>query len=343
MARMYFDEDADLSCLENRVVGYVGFGNQGRSQALNMRDSGVKVIVGTPPDASADQAREDGFQVHTVAEVVQKSDVVMMLVPDEIMPVLYNQHIEPHLRNGMVLSFASGYNVTHKFITPPKGVDVVMVAPRMIGKGVRDTFVRGDGFPSLIAVEQDASGLALQRTLAIAKGIGSTRVGVVMSSFAEETTIDLFSEHLGEIYSLRLSYEVLTEAGCSPEAVLLEIYASGESSEIYAAARDLGLWGQVPLHSRTSQYGQQITSQLFADAEARRDQLRKIVRHIRSGEFAREWQEEQMRGMPELIAKTNENLRHPMQQAENRLYRLLKRRDYDLTSASWLQGPKVEE
>jgi len=338
MADMYFDDDADLAHIEGRTIGYIGYGNQGRAQALNMRDSGLNVIASSPMSWSSDKARADGIPVHSLEEVAKKADVLMMLIPDEVMPAYYKEQLEPHLRDDMVLNFASGYNITFDLLLPPEFVDVVMVAPRMIGKGVRDTFLRGDGFPSLVAVEQDASGEALNRTLAIAKGIGSTRAGVVMSSFEEEATLDLFSEQSGDLFFPRIMFEVLTEAGFSPEAILLELYASGELSEIYAAARDMGLWHQLRLHSRTSQYGQQITSRKFLDMDATRDSLRKAVKHIQSGEFAREWQEEQDKGIPNLISETNENLKHPMQEAENRLYRMLGRRKSDITTATWLTG-----
>ncbi len=162
-------------------------------------------------------------------------------------------------------------------------------------------------------------------------------MGVALTTFAEETTVDLFSEQSGDLYFPRLMFEVLVEAGCDPDVVLLELYASGELSEMYAAARDMGLWGQLRLHSRTSQYGQQVTSLKFVDHEAIRNQLRKVVRHIQSGEFSREWAEEQERGFVNLIHITNVNLQHPMQVAENRLYRLLGRRNEDLISADWLE------
>lgn len=342
MADMYFDGDADLKYLDDTIIGFIGYGNQGRAQALNLRDSGLTVIASSPMDWSMDMARQDNIPVYSLDEVVKSSDMLMMLIPDEVMPRYYEKHIKPHLREDMVINFASGYNITFDFIKPPDFVDVIMVAPRMIGKGVRDTFLRGDGFPSLIAVHQDASGKALERTLALAKGIGSTRAGVVMSSFKEETTIDLFSEQSGDLYFPRVMFEVLTEAGYSPEAVLLEIYASGELAEMFAAARDMGLWGQLKLHSRTSQYGQQVTSLKFVDLDEMRDSLRKVVKHIESGEFAQEWQQEMEDGLPNLIAKTNENLQHPMQEAENRIYKLLGRRDKALTEANWLTENEAE-
>jgi ketol-acid reductoisomerase len=196
----------------------------------------------------------------------------------------------------------------------------------MIGKGVRDHYLNGEGFPSLVAVAQNATGEALERTLALAKGIGSTRMGAILSSFEEETVIDLFSEHLGGLYAIRRSFDVLIEAGYNPEAILLELYASGEGIAIAKATRDLGLWGQITLHSRTSQYGQEVTARLTPEAEeGAKERLRGIVEHIRSGTFAQEWQAEQEQGYASLDRIRAENLSHPMIQAEESLYRILKR------------------
>lgn len=326
MAKWYFDEDADMSLLENRTVCIFGYGNQGRSQALNMRDSGVDVIVGSRSDASADQCRDDGFPIFPLAEAAGKADILFLLLPDEVMPEIYVTEIAPNLKPGVVLVFASGYNIFFGYITPPADADVVMVAPRMIGKGVRDTFVSGVGYPSLIGVEQDASGQALARTIALAKAIGSTRMGVIMSSFREETIVDLFAEQWGFIYAMRRAYEVLTEAGCSPEAVLLELYASGELIETSRAYRDIGLFHQITLHSRTSQYGQEVTAKLPPEAEEEeKEKLRAIVRNIADGSFAKAWSAEQAGGAKTLESAHREALAHPMVLEEQKLYRLLGR------------------
>ncbi len=166
MAKFFFDRDADLSLLANRTVGILGYGNQGQAQALNLRDSGVQVIIGNQEDAFAQQARRDGFVVYPIAEAAQRADILFLLVPDEFMPKVYQQQVAAYLRPQMVLNFASGYNITFGFINPPPDVDVTLLAPRMIGKGVRETYLRGSGFPSLIAVHQDASGHALETVLA---------------------------------------------------------------------------------------------------------------------------------------------------------------------------------
>ena len=326
MARMYFEEDSDLRHLDGQTICIVGYGNQGRSQALNMRDSGLTVIVGSRRDASYRTALQDGFAVFEVDEAVARSDVIFLLVPDEVMPQVFEQDIAANLAPGAMLVFASGYNITFGLINPPPEVDVVMIAPRMIGAGVRDTYLSGKGFPSLIAVHQAAGETAFERMLALCEGIGSTRMGVIESSFLEETTVDLFAEQVGFLYAVRRYCEVLVEAGCSPEAAMLEFYASGEGIATAKAYRDIGLWDQITLHSRTSQYGQEVTSLLSPkEEENERARLRAIISHIQDGSFAREWTAEQEAGFPEFNRVRAQNMAHEMRAAERRLYKVLGR------------------
>ena len=326
MVRMYFEEDADPGHLAGRTVCIVGYGNQGRSQALNMRDSGLDVIVGSRRDASYRTALEDGLAVFPVGEAAARSHVIFLLVPDEVMPQVFEQDISPNLAPGDMLVFASGYNITFGLIEPPSGVDVVLIAPRMIGAGVRDTYLSGEGFPSLIAVHQAATDTAFERMLALCQGIGSTRMGVIESSFLEETTVDLFAEQVGYLYAVRRYCEALVEAGCSPEAAILEFYASGEGIETARAYRDVGLWDQITLHSRTSQYGQEVTARLPpGEEETERARLRAIISHIQDGSFAREWSAEQQAGFPEFNRVRAENMAHRMRAAERRLYKVLGR------------------
>lgn len=326
MVRMYFEEDSDLLYLAGQTICIVGYGNQGRSQALNMRDTGLSVIVGSRRDASYRAAVEDAFAVFGVGDAVQRSDVIFLLVPDEVMPQVYEQDIAPNLAPGDMLVFASGYNITFDLIEPPADVDVVMIAPRMIGAGVRDTYLSGEGFPSLVAVHQAATETAFHRMLALCEGIGSARMGVIESSFLEETTVDLFAEQVGYLYAVRRYCEVLVEAGCSPEAAMLEFYASGEGIETARAYRDIGLWDQITLHSRTSQYGQEVTSRLSPrEEETERARLRSIIAHIQDGSFAREWTSEQRAGFPEFNRVRARNMAHEMRAAERRLYKVLGR------------------
>lgn len=326
MAQWYFDDDADLNAIADDTIAIIGFGNQGRSQALNLRDNGLNVIVGSRSDESAKQAQSDGFEVLPLNEAVARASIIFLLVPDEIMPALYDEAVAPGLADGALLVFASGYNIYFKHIVPPAGVDVALIAPRMIGQGVRDHFLNGESFPSLIAVGQDATGRALARTLALSKGIGSTKMGVLVSSFEEETVVDLFAEQVGGLYAIRRYFEALVAAGCSPESVLLELYASGEGIATATAYRDLGLWAQLPLHSRTSQYGQEVTGRISANAEkSEQERLSGIIENIRNGTFAKAWSAEQDAGCPTFDRVRAENLDHPMVQAERALYRLLGR------------------
>ncbi len=326
MARFYFDEDADLSALEGNMVGIIGYGNQGRSQALNLRDSGVALLIGNIEDAYAVQARVDGFDPRPIPEVSGSADVVFLLIPDEVQPQVYRDMIHEHLKPGGLLCFAHGYNIHFGLIKPPDFVDVAMIAPRMLGRGVREAFVKGVGFPSLIAIQQDYSKRALARTLALSKGIGSTRMGVLMSSFEEETVIDLLGEHQPALYALRAEYEALVEAGYSPEAVLLDLYASGESAVWAQAAADLGAFERMRLASHTAQFGHLVWAQRHFDPEVTRVRLRKMIQDIKSGAFTREWTEEQRTGLVRMHQAWAHNRAHPMMEEEERLYRILGRR-----------------
>ena len=326
MARMYFADDSDLRHVAGQTVCIVGYGNQGRSQALNMRDSGLSVVVGSRRDESYEAARQDGFDVFPVGEAVERSDITFFLVPDEVMPRVFERDIAPNLAPGDMVVFASGYNIAFDLIEPPADVDVVMIAPRMIGAGVRDTYLSGEGFPSLIAVHQAATGNAFERMLALCEGIGSTRMGVIESSFLEEATVDLFAEQVGYLYAVRRYCEVLVEAGCSPEVAMLEFYASGEGIETARAYRDIGLWDQITLHSRTSQYGQEVTARLSPEEEeAERSRLREIISRIQDGSFAREWAAEQGAGFPEFDRIRELNMAHEMRAVERKLYQVLGR------------------
>ncbi|HZS87175.1 MAG TPA: ketol-acid reductoisomerase [Chloroflexota bacterium] len=330
MAQAFFDSDADLSVLAGRTVGILGYGNQGRSQALNLRDSGVAVIVGNQRDASFERAVADGFAAYDLSEAAARADILALLIPDEVMPEIFAEQIRPHLADGVMLILASGYNLYYRSIDLPPMADVAMIAPRMIGTGVRETYLSGEGFPSLLSVEQDHTGQALPLALAYARGIGSTRAGVFLSSAEEETVCDLFNEHFGYVYALRRAYEVLTEAGYSPEAVLLEFYASGEEMELARAHAYMGLFHQLVLHSQTSQYGQLVTGKPAPDYDAaEKARLRALIDNIRDGRFAREWKQERESGLPAFLRAQQEALSHPMIAEERRLFEALKRRQGD--------------
>jgi ketol-acid reductoisomerase len=316
----YHDEDADLGTLASETIAVVGYGNQGRSQALNLRDSGLKVIVGNIGDASKDRAREDGFEAFDIAEAVRRADVVMLLVPDEVMPEVWERDVRPNLKRGACVSFASGYTITFGAITPGPDLDVVMIAPRMIGPGVRDRFVDGKGFPSFVGVHQDATGRAKPRMLALARGIGSTKRGCLELTFAQEAHLDLFTEQgFGPMMgiALRQSIELLVEQGYPPEAVVMEIFASGELGYAMQRAADTGLFAQNAFHSHTSQYGSMTRSARVMDIDLKA-RLLDHLDDIRSGRFAAEWKAEQQNGL-QLFNQMKEMARfHPLFDWEQR-------------------------
>jgi len=297
MSKIYYDADADVAALKGMTIAMIGYGNQGRSQALNLRDSGLDVVVGNIDDDYAEQARRDGFEPVSIAEASRRGDVVMLLIPDEIMPEVYERDVAPGLQSGNVLEFASGYNVAFDLITAPAHVDVVLVAPRMIGPGVRDTYVSGEGFPSFVGVHQDASGQAEARMLALAKALGSTRAGCIAMSMHDEATLDLFTEQaFGPAFGnvLLAAVTTLVDAGYPPEAVLLELILSGEFEYTFAKIREVGMLEQMEYHSHTSQYGSLTRGIKFAELSGPLgDKMKEVLEEIRSGSFSREWSNDQ--------------------------------------------------
>lgn len=320
-ATIHYEEDADLATLEDETVAVIGYGNQGRSQALNLRDSGVAdVIVGNRADDSRERAREDGFEAYSMEAATDRADIVLFLIPDEVMPEVFEETIRPALEPGDAISFASGYNITYEFITPPSDVDVIMIAPRMIGPAVRETYESGEGAPALVAVEQDASGRAWDRTLALAKGIGATRSGAIESSFDQETMVDLLSEQaMGPILfnAMLAKYEVELEAGIPPEIILTELYLSGEAAHTRQKMAEMGLVGQLSVHSQTSQYGQ-LSRSREVDREPLREFMREQLENIQDGSFAREWDREQAAGYPSFTRLMEAAWESPLIQDEQR-------------------------
>jgi ketol-acid reductoisomerase len=314
-----FDGDADLALLQAKTVAIVGYGNQGRPQAMNLRDSGVSVIVGSVRDESAKQAEADGFAVFDIAEAVRRADVIALLLPDEVQDEVYHRDVAPNLRPGHALDFAHGYNIHFGVIRPPAFVDVIMVAPRMIGVNVRRSFERGAGVPAFVAVAQDGSGQARAIALAWAKGIGSTRAGVLETTFAQETEIDLFAEQAVWpmiIRDLLVSFEVLVEAGFPPEMVALELWGSGEAAEVFTEMAHVGLIRQMKLHSQTSQYGTMSRARMMVP-DADRARFEGALAGIRSGEFASEWAQEKRDGYPRFRGLRAMLESHPVNDAES--------------------------
>lgn len=302
MGRIYYDKDGDTSFVMSKTIAIIGYGNQGRSQALNMRDSGVKdIIIGSVRDESWTMANEDGFPVYPIAEACAKADIIFILIPDEVAPKIYKEEIEPNLVSGNVLNFSSGYNITFGYIKPQADVDVIMVAPRMIGKGVRETYENGTGFPTFVVVEQDASGNAKQIALGLAKALGSTKAGAIEVTFNEETYLDLMSEQA--VWPLIMNvineaFKFFVEKGHSPEAILTELYLSKEPAVMMEKMAEVGLFKQLPMHSRTSQYGQ-LSRFGEVDTFPIRKFLEKQYDNIVNGSFAKEWEGDMKNGFKE--------------------------------------------
>ena len=323
----YYDPDASLEILREKTLGIIGYGNQGRAQALNLRDSGLDVMVGSLRDETAGQAEKDGFVVRSVAEVVERADVLALLIPDEVQREVYREDLSSRLRAGQTLDFAHGYNMHFGLIVPPADVDVIMVAPRMIGTEVRESFVEGRGAPAFVAVAQDASGHALETALAWARGIGATRAGAFKTSFAQETELDLFQEQAVWPLLFRtwtMAFELLVEKGFPPEMVALEMYGSGEAAEIFREMARVGFFKQTRFHSQTSQYGTLSRASAVPFAKEINEFMAKALNAIRDGRFDAEWRSEQAAGYP-VFKKLRERAdSHPINQAEEEMRRLLR-------------------
>ena len=290
-ARMFYDDDADLSLLDGKTVAIIGFGSQGHAHALNLKDSGVSVVVGLREgSSSADTAREGGLEVLPVAEAASRGDIVMVLVPDELHHDVYENEIRDGIADGNTLLFGHGFSVHYGEVEPPPGVDVGLVAPKGPGHLVRRQYLEGSGVPCLIAVAQDASGGARDLALAYAKGIGGTRGGVIETTFKDETETDLFGEQAvlcgGASELVQAGFETLVEAGYSPEMAYFECLH--ELKLIVDLMYEKGLQGMRFSISNTAEYGDYTRGKRVITDETR-EKMREILREIQSGDFAREW------------------------------------------------------
>ncbi|WEL18114.1 MULTISPECIES: ketol-acid reductoisomerase [unclassified Halorhabdus] len=296
---VYYDDDADESYLEDATVAVLGFGSQGHAHAQNLDDSGVDVVVGLPEGNEDRPVAEDaGMQVETPPEAAAEGDIVVMLVPDNVQPVVYDQ-IEDSLEPGDTLQFAHGFNIHYGQIEPPEGVDVAMVAPKSPGHLVRRTYQRGEGTPGLVAVYQDESGEAKEQALAYAKAIGCTRAGVIETTFREETETDLFGEQAvlcgGVTEMMKVGYETLVDAGYSPEMAYFEVL--NELKLIVDLVYEGGLmemWNSV---SDTAEYGGLTRGEYVIDDSAR-EGMEQILEEVQDGTFAKEWISENQTNRP---------------------------------------------
>ena len=315
MAKLFYDNDADLAHLEGKTIGIIGYGSQGHAQAQNLRDSGVDVAIseikGTP---NYDLALEHGFEPLDADELAKKADIIHILVPDEIQARIYDQFIAPHMKAGKALVFSHGFNIHYAQIVPPADVDVWMVAPKGPGHLVRRTFTEGGGVPCLVAVQQDASGKAMQMALAQAKGVGGTRSGVYETSFREETETDLFGEQVvlcGGLTSLiRAGYETLVEAGYSPEMAYFE--CCHEVKLIVDLIYEGGIARMRDSISNTAEYGDLTRGPRLID-DFVREEMHDILEEIQDGSFAREWILESTARMPHFKALRRLSAEHPME------------------------------
>ncbi len=326
--QVYTEADATLEPLTGKTVAIIGYGNQGRAQALNLKDSGVNVIIGNRRDSYYQQAEADGFTPLTISEAAAAGDYLVILTTDESQPLIWDDQIAPGLVAGNTVIWASGYNVGYGLIKPPPDVDVVMVAPRMTGNYVRILFERGKGAMAQVAVHQDATGRAWQNMMSIAKGIGATRGGVFQSSFREEAELDLFAEQVvwpGLVAWFEECFKLGVENGFSPELMVLELYASGEAAEILGMMAQNGFYEQITNHSTTSQYGTLSRSRNLLNNEIKARMRKNLLEDIKGGAFVREWSGEQARGsqrLSELLAEVRQN---PMSQAEKKIIPLVQK------------------
>lgn len=315
MAKVYYEADADLSLLAGRRVAVIGYGSQGHAHALNLRDSGIDVLVGLRPGKSWDSAAGDGLTVQTVAEASRRADIVMVLVNDEYQAALFRDEIGPNLRPGKALAFAHGFNIHFKQIVPGPEIDVFMVAPKGPGHLVRRVYAEGKGVPCLIAVHQDASGQARDLALAYARGIGGTRAGVLETSFREETETDLFGEQCvlcgGATALVKAGFETLVEAGYQPEIAYFECLH--ELKLIVDLMYEAGIAGMRYSISDTAEYGDLTRGPRIVTDETRAE-MRRILQEIQEGRFAREWILENQTNRPVFSALRNKDQAHLIEQ-----------------------------
>lgn len=330
MAKIYYEKDANLEVLKNKTVAIIGYGSQGHAQAQNLRDSGLKVVVGEVEGCpNWKKAEKDGFEVRSAKEVARDADVIQILVPDEFQAELYREDICSCLKEGMSLGFSHGFNIHFSQIIPPAGVDVFMVAPKGPGLLVRRMYIEERGVPCLLAVYQDATGRAKELGLAYAKGIGGTRAGVIETTFREETETDLFGEQVvlcgGATSLIKAGFEILVEAGYQPEMAYFECLH--ELKLIVDLVYESGLAGMRSAISNTAEYGDLTRGPRIIN-EKTKDEMKKILSEIQSGEFAREWILENSASRPVFNALAKKDAQHLLEKVGKNLRGMM----------SWIQS-----
>ena len=321
MAKMYYENDADMSLINDKTIGIIGYGSQGHAHALNLKDSGLNVMVGLYEGSSSiEKAEADGLRVGLVEDTARESDIIMMLIPDHIQAEVYRDSVLPHLLPGKTLMFAHGFNIHFDAIVPPDNVDVSMVAPKAPGHRMREVFTRGSGVPGLLAVHQDVSGQAEAIGLAYARGVGCTRAGVLETTFKEETETDLFGEQAvlcgGVAELVKSAFETLIEAGYQPESAYFE--CMHELKLIVDLFYQGGLEYMRYSVSDTAEYGDYTRGPVVID-ESVKENMQKILADIQDGSFAREWIAENDEGRPRFDRLRAENAGHPIEKVGKEL------------------------
>ena len=325
MAKIYYENQADLSLLQGKKIAIIGYGSQGHAHALNLKDSGLDVRVGLYEGSKSwPVAEAAGLKVMTNAAAAAEADMIMMVLPDPIQGKVYEEDIAPNLKAGDTLMFAHGFNIRFGFIQPPASVDVSMVAPKAPGHRVREVFTEGSGVPALVAVHQDASGKALANALAYAKGIGSTRAGVLETTFAEETETDLFGEQTvlcgGVSELIKAGFETLVEAGYQPEIAYFECLH--ELKLIVDLMYQGGLNYMRFSVSDTAEWGDYKSGQRIITDEVRQN-MKAILAEIQSGAFAEEWMDEYHGGGKQFYARRNQEQNQQIEQVGKELRRMM--------------------
>ncbi|MDI9517874.1 MAG: ketol-acid reductoisomerase [Erysipelotrichaceae bacterium] len=332
MVNKYYEEDCNLDLLKDKKIAVIGYGSQGHAHALNLKDSGMNVCVGLrSTSSSCEKAKNAGLKVESVEEAAKWADIVMMLVPDEVMADLYKDEVEPYLEEGNVLCFAHGFNIHYNLINPPKNIDVIMIAPKGPGHTVRSQYEMGNGVPSLIAVYQDFSGKAKDYALAWAAGIGAGRAGILETSFKEETETDLFGEQAvlcgGVTELMKAGFEVLVEAGYEPEMAYFECVH--EMKLIIDLINSGGFEMMRYSVSNTAEYGDYSRGKRIITEDTKKE-MRKILEEVQNGEFASEFVQEFTAGRKtrflatrrkeseHLLAKVGKELRGMMSWLKNK-------------------------
>jgi ketol-acid reductoisomerase len=333
-ATIYYDKDADLNALKGKTVAIIGYGSQGHAHAQNLRDSGVKIVVGQRPGGkNYDLAKSHGFEPVSAADAAKQGDVVNILLPDELQADVYRHEIRPNLKPGNVLMCSHGFNVHFGQVVAPEGVDMLLVAPKGPGHLVRSEFVAGGGVPCLIAMDDTAGEETFKIGMAYAKGIGGTRAGVIRTTFAEETETDLFGEQAvlcgGASALVKAGFEILVEAGYQPEMAYFECLH--ELKLIVDLFYQGGLSYMRYSISNTAEYGDYTRGPRIVTEETKAE-MRKILEEIRSGQFARDWILENKAGAPSFKATRRRERNHPVEQVGKQLRRMM----------SWINEKEVD-